>query len=1648
MAKKSIIELLDDMHLSSQDLFLDYYYNMQANDVSAANNIIIKNPNLSNQLINSQNINFLLNGINERELEPKENIDEYLAELLVEFQKMINNTENKGQFSADLQYYPHNFVYYQGKSYYAFLQPPIGTLPTNTQYWLEYDIKGLKGYGGLNLNLRFNWNNTLNYKVGDVVVYKNRLWYAIADNTNFVPNLNHYPWVIISMPQMPNKTPIQKSIPQSGYSLGDFWFQIMQGDDIIVATWGIRKSETTPRFSSGSFSINNNIYIVGGILKNFNLSNKNEVYDTLTGTWSQKANMPSNRSRFGYFTINNIGYVVGGLSDNGEILNSLISYDPTSNSWTTKANLPIKMITDAVSDGTYGYVFGGVDENENIISNSYIYNPTSNTWTTTTNKPTATRGHALINVDDNIYLIGGINSSDETIGNVEVYNITTKTFSSKNNITTPRSYLGLFEKAGKIYAVGGLDKNWYSLNINEKYNIEENKWETDMPMNYPRSSLNVATVGSKAYAIGGIDIGTSSIEGYNEEYGISDIPSSFDMTIDTTLGTDLTFGIKTKNNTTNNFYINWGDGQESSLIINSNQEINHTYAEAGEYIVKIIGNTTGVEINKGKEKLKSIDKCSLAFSNIDNMFLDCLNLEEIVNGIFDNSITITSANSTFAGCKKLSVLPVGLFDQNINISNFNNTFSNSGILTIPNGLFDRNTSATTFEGCFSNCVSLTNIPVNIFNKNISVKSFKNCFTNCSKITTLPNGLFSNNSYCLDFSSTFKGCSELITVPSNIFNNSIVASNFSNIFENCLKLTTLPQGLFYAAVNSSNYTDVIKGTAITVLPDRLFNGNNATFTLPTTITDFGNYSLNGLNVPSGYFAENKVVKTFGNYIFSNNVINWKNMFSNATNLVSLGIQDMSSVTDLTGAFLNCSNLTTLGGFYKINSSNKEPSLKVDLDLSSSTKLTYNSLVNICNSLVTMTPTTVKNLTLDKSSLEKLSDSEKFVVINKYWNLVGWVKPTVTKEVAENIIQTLYGFDGSSATSLWETSLYYEVELMNSSSVIVNRYYVDKNTGMAYLLGEEPIKEYEITATINGVDKDLWLSKTATNDPNGQILKNWVNINKPTKLSVAHTDNLTDLTNTFSNCSSLTYLYLEDTSNVSSFKQTFSSCDSLEEVAYLDTSGATTLEEIFIGCSALNKVNVDSNTLKTNKTTSMKGMYSGCISMVNYPNFTDTSKVTDTSEMFSENESMVTMPSINMINVTNASKMFEYCTSLENINLTNVDKIVDGSYMFLICSSLKSLPSLTFSSCINAKGMFQSSGLTTVPSSVKFSKATNMSYIFNGCNDLTTIIGGFFPSTVQDISYAFQGCENLINMPTDIKTVFGNNSALTNVSYLFDGCISLKKVGEHYVYKWTTEEDPIVGSMDTLDLDNNLLDKQLFRNCPNITNMSYIFRDCRNLGNQTITISTGETIKIGLPAGFLYWCPKVNDISHAFENCKNIINQGNKVTNKCLFVNNTELRDISYTFAGAEIGAFVDADEVEGGRLFKKCNKIENASYLFSNASGLYLEEFSNPVFIYDSKVLKNIEGMYNNFSSNLFIPYTGSDYDDGTNWNKLNEYMPALQNCSKLFYNCKNLKGDTSNNNVLTAINSLNKITTLTNHTQAFYNCTGLPNYSSIPTGWK
>ena len=81
--------------------------------------------------MNSENINYLIDILNARELEPKTDIDYFLENLYQLFLKMINDTKIVGEYDTNAQYYIHNFVLYQNKYYYALKTPPIGTVHKN-----------------------------------------------------------------------------------------------------------------------------------------------------------------------------------------------------------------------------------------------------------------------------------------------------------------------------------------------------------------------------------------------------------------------------------------------------------------------------------------------------------------------------------------------------------------------------------------------------------------------------------------------------------------------------------------------------------------------------------------------------------------------------------------------------------------------------------------------------------------------------------------------------------------------------------------------------------------------------------------------------------------------------------------------------------------------------------------------------------------------------------------------------------------------------------------------------------------------------------------------------------------------------------------------------------------------------------------------------------------------------------------------------------------------------------------------------------------------------------------------------------------------------------------------------------------------------
>ena len=1601
MARR-VIELMDDMHLSSQSTFLDYYYAMQANNISYANSILVNNPSIQNQIMTANNINVLLTEVNRRELQPKIDIDYFLDGLKAVFEKMIAYTRVMGEWDANTQYNVHNFVYYLSKGYYAYTntQPPIGIPPTDERYWLEYDVRGAKGYGGIDLNLRFDWDSTQDYKRGDVVIFQNKMWYAVADNTNYEPNLNHYPWIIISMPKMPAKTPIQKATP-TGYDIGDFWWRITEGDDVIVTTWEIRPNEPTPRFASSAFAINDVIYTIGGIKANFSRTNINEAYDAVTSTWSVKAPTQTLRARGVAFSIGNNGYVIGGQDENGNILSSVEMYDSSTNTWTKKTDFPIPIISSAaIATYTTGYVVGGETTGNVIVGNSYSYNPTTDTWTAIADKPTLTYGHTLTTDGVNLYAIGGIDGNKNTLGITEAYNIASNTWSQKDTLAVPRSFLSSFTQGGMIYAVGGLNSNWYSLDTNERYDIANNEWITDMPMNYLRSSFNGVVAKGKGYAIGGIDLATSSIMGYNEQYNLPGVETDFEMIINTVVSNNIitedgdniitedgdfiireneaksagskTVTIPMVQSGRYNYFVDWGDGTTSTIITTYNDPAaTHTYEEDGEYTIKLTGTLSQLKFTGSiAAVLTQVTKCKLNLTSIEDMFSDCINLSAVNEDIFDNSVGLTSAKGVFNNCQNLSIIPVGLFDNNVNITTFESAFEGTSITNIPTGFFNSTNDVTSFNSTFKDCSYLVNIPKGLFDNTNVVLTFNSIFANCSNLETIPNNLFINNPTVTDYSHAFENCTNITSLPVNLFGEaSVSVNNFSYMFANT-GLNTLPEGLFSSASSATNYDYVFNGTNITAIPANCFNGTNATSVNAfdkNRITYIGNNGLNGLKITSGYFSGANSLVTIGDNIFKGD-IDITNLFNNCINLTSMGNMDFTGLPATSGTFNNCVSLTNLSGF-KDSETKLNPTINENFSINNSVNLNKQSLLNISDSLITQTPTTIKTLYLSDISLGLLTDVEKLVIINKYWNLDGYT-PNITEQIAKDLVLELKGYPGLTSTIAESTSLYYYVNLRNTSTATnIGTYAVDKETGYVYEEDNLPQYEYHILAGYDNSEakKSYWVAKGTNNDINGSVIRN--------KLSE-----------------------LNNAGNLISIQI------GVDNSGILNTgfSGAQDLSRLCSEFTKLKEFKIQDNS--TASPTNMSFMFSLCYNLESVDlNNINTSNVTSMDSMFAIDGKLKTVKGLENANTSNVISM--------NSMFTNCSEMTNSSYLFLT--------KWNNSKCEDMRSMFLNNNKLTSMVNIKMPNVKKASSMYMGSN-ITSITGNLLGQKIQSASFIFANCTSLTTFPTDYRTIFGNNSYLEDVSYAFSNCIFLKV---------KLDNDPLSYNQDgTITIDETKRNNQIFRNCPNLKNASYLFSGCTSITD--------------LPVFVFWYNTKLTTVAGAFLDCSNMAFQAPETgAEAALLHNNTELQDISKLFQGCKkIVSFLSTAGYWGYGAYDTLTKLTNISGLFKDSGAdSMLFDIGLPK---NSPNITNISEVYSGCESVTSIPF-GDEV--ATN-------MPKLQDCSKICYNCTNINqfGDITGDKVYAnnVIYPIAQLSTLKNYSDAFTNCNKLTDYANLPMGWR
>ena len=203
-----------------------------------------------------------------------------------------------------------------------------------------------------------------------------------------------------------------------------------------------------------------------------------------------------------------------------------------------------------------------------------------------------------------------------------------------------------------------------------------------------------------------------------------------------------------------------------------------------------------------------------------------------------------------------------------------------------------------------------------------------------------------------------------------------------------------------------------------------------------------------------------------------------------------------------------------------------------------------------------------------------------------------------------------------------------------------------------------------------------------------------------------------------------------------------------------SSVTNMSEAFLNCRNLTTVHKIPSSV-----TIISSAFSGCTSLVNPPDFSEATGISNLTETFMGCTSLRNVTSLPQ-NVTSLKNTFKGCTSLQTVpaipsSVTSMDRTFSG------CTSMTTTPTILGNVTMMEGTFFGCTALTsvqTLPNTVE-----NMSTIFSECRSL--ILPPTLPSSVTDLSSAFNGCTSLTTAPTI-------PSGVQNMSKTFNSCTSLR------------------------------------------------------------------------------------------------------------------------------------------------------------------------------------------------------------------------------------------------------------------------------------
>ncbi|MBE6152703.1 MAG: BspA family leucine-rich repeat surface protein [Firmicutes bacterium] len=267
-------------------------------------------------------------------------------------------------------------------------------------------------------------------------------------------------------------------------------------------------------------------------------------------------------------------------------------------------------------------------------------------------------------------------------------------------------------------------------------------------------------------------------------------------------------------------------------------------------------------------------------------------------------------------------------------------------------------SGTSMQSAFEDCINLTKIPT--LNTN-TIRNMQNMFRNCAKLTEIP---LLNTSNATNFYYMFADCDNLITIPQ--FDTSNV-KDMSYMFYNCYALESIP------LLNTSNVTKM----------DYMFYSCRSLLEIP----QFDTSNVTNMSYML-YGCDNLITIPLLN---TSKVTAMTYVFYSCDKLKTIPQLDLSSATSINYILTNCPALENFGGFLNLGAayltSRAENYTAYKLDLSKSTKLTHDSLMNVINGLydIATLGCKIQQLTIGATNLAKLTAEEIAIATSKGWSV---------------------------------------------------------------------------------------------------------------------------------------------------------------------------------------------------------------------------------------------------------------------------------------------------------------------------------------------------------------------------------------------------------------------------------------------------------------------------------------------------------------------------------------------------------------------------------------------------------------------------------------------------------------------------------------